>query len=98
MATVISEYADRLDIVAVRVYGALTEVATDALFRANTALPLAMQQGLAIEVPDTPETLNYGGTFPGWDYDALLAVIAAHPQQGDFLAADFNPLDWSTEI
>ena len=75
MVQITSEYADRLDIVAVRVYGGLTEPRTDALFRANPTLPLAMRQGLTIEVPDEPAPLNFGATFAGWDYDALLAII-----------------------
>lgn len=100
MATATSEYADRLDLIAYRTYGAINEPQINALYRANARLPLAMREGLAVEIPqaDVPP-LDYGANFPGWNYASLKALIDANPQMGgDFDDRDFNPLDFLTEI
>lgn len=98
MATLLSEYADRLDLVAGRQYGGITETRTAALFRANPAAPLAMKDGWTITAPDTPQRLNYGSTFAGWNYPALVAIIATHAPAADFNPDDFDPRDFLTEI
>ena len=100
MATALSQYADRLDLIAARTFGAINERQINALFRANGHLPLAMREGLAVEIPeaDVPP-LDYGANFPGWSYPALKALIDDNRATGgDFDARDFNPLDFLTEI
>ena len=100
MATANSEYADRLDLIAYRTYGAINEPQINALYRRNPRLPLAMRAGLAVDIPeaDVPP-LDYGANFPGWSYPSLKAIIDNNRATGgDFDARDFNPLDFLTEI
>lgn len=100
MATAESEYADRLDLIAYRTYGAVTDSAMSALFRANPSLPLAMREGHSIQVPEAPQPLNYGASFGGWDYSGLNNIIEANENilLGDFDDRDFDPRDFLTEL
>lgn len=92
-----SEYADRLDLIAYRLYGAITDAAVSALARANPALPLAVREGVAVQVPEAVARLRYGATFPGWDRGRVDAILAeAPPAPADFDPRDFDARDFLT--
>ena len=99
MATVIADYGDRLDIIAYREYGAVTDAGMSALVRANPFLPFALRGGESVQVPEAPAPLDYGSEFEGWDYGTLAEIIESHPQpRGDFDSRDFDPRDFLTEL
>lgn len=70
-----SEYADRLDLLAYRLYGDWTDAQLSALYRANPGLPLAMRAGLDIAIPPHTAPLNYGTTFQSFASYARLAQV-----------------------
>ena len=75
MATMISEYADRLDLIAYRIDGALTESRLTTLYFANPDLPWVLPEGLAVEVPESQPVLNYGSRYSGYASYATLAQL-----------------------
>lgn len=88
MAIITSEYADRLDLVAYRMYGRLDDVVLGALIRANPELPYAFPAGVEVVVPDDPAAADYGSRYEPLDRTDL-------PPRGVRRSGDFSPADFS---
>ena len=96
MATITSGYADRLDLIAFRVYGRLDDTVLGALIRANPDLPYAFPAGVTVNVPDDPADIGYGAGYEPIDKSGL------PPDQfrvfGDFDPDDFSGADFHVVV